>query len=86
VFAISSNIIYLYITRFVVGFTQAFVVIYAPVWINEFSPAEACTRWMAGFHSACIIGIISGYLVAQIIVNYLSHLTTWRLAIHIQAV
>ena len=62
------------------------MVIYAPVWINEFSPAEANTRWMAGFHSACIIGIISGYLTAQIIVNYFSHLVSWRLAIKIQAV
>jgi len=74
----------LYTSRFIIGFTQAFVVIYAPVWINEFSPAEANTRWMAGFHSACVVGILSGYIFAQVIVNYFSFYTTWRLAIYFQ--
>ena len=86
VFAMSSNIYILYVSRFILGFSQAFVVIYAPVWINEFSPPDANTRWMAGFHSACIIGIIFGYLVAQILVNYLYHYMSWRVAIHIQGV
>jgi MFS family permease len=74
----------LYISRFILGFSQAFVVIYAPVWINEFSPAEANTRWMAGFHSACVVGILGGYISAQVIVNYFSYYTTWRLTIYIQ--
>jgi MFS family permease len=74
----------LYLTRFILGFSQAFVVIYAPVWINEFSPAEANTRWMAGFHSACVVGILGGYIVAQVIVNNFNYYTTWRLSIYIQ--
>jgi MFS family permease len=83
-FAYSSNILILYVARFILGFSQAFVVIYAPVWINEFSPAEANTRWMAGFHSACVVGILGGYIVAQTIVNHFSYYTTWRFAIYIQ--
>lgn len=86
IFAYSSNQVVLYCSRFVIGFTQAFVVIYAPVWINEFSPAEASSRWMAGFHSACVVGILSGYISSQIIVNYFSHVTTWRTAIYIQGI
>ena len=86
VFAMSSNLLVLYSVRFLVGFTQAFVVIYAPVWINEFSPAEANTRWMAGFHSAWVIGILGGYIITQVIVNYFSYYTNWRLAIYIQGV
>lgn len=62
------------------------MVIYAPVWINEFSPAEASSRWMAGFHSACVVGILSGYISSQIIVNFFSHVTTWRTTIYIQGV
>lgn len=85
VFAYSSQILVLYAARFILGFSQAFVVIYAPVWINEFSPAEANTRWMAGFHSACVIGILSGYISAQVIVNYFSYYTTWRFSIFFQA-
>ncbi len=37
-FSVSSNLWVLYIMRFMLGFTQAFCVIYGPVWVNEFSP------------------------------------------------
>lgn len=74
----------LYSCRFFIGFTQAFVVIYAPVWINEFSPSEANTRWMAGLHSGCVVGILSGYIFAQVVINYFSQYATWRLAIYFQ--
>lgn len=85
IFALSYKIYVLYAARFVLGFTQAFVVIYAPVWINEFSPAEANTRWMAAFHSAWVIGILGGYIITQVIINNFSSYATWRFAIHIQA-
>lgn len=74
----------LYTSRFVLGFSQAFVVIYAPVWINEFSPAEANTRWMAGLHSACVVGILGGYIVSQLIVNHFSFYVSWRFSIYVQ--
>lgn len=41
---------------------------------------------MAGLHSACVIGILGGYIITQVIVNEFSYYTTWRLAIYIQAV
>ncbi|CAI2361636.1 unnamed protein product [Moneuplotes crassus] len=84
IFAYSTNMLMLYSCRFLIGFTQAFVVIYAPVWINEFSPSEANTRWMAGLHSGVVVGILSGYIFAQVVINYFSHYATWRLAIYFQ--
>jgi Arabinose efflux permease len=43
-FSFSYNIAIMYIARIGMGFTQAFCVIYAPVWTNEFSPRNQCTR------------------------------------------
>lgn len=39
-----NNIYVMYGARFGMGFTQAFSVIYAPVWTNEFSPHAKATR------------------------------------------
>lgn len=38
------------------GATQAFCVIYAPVWVNEFSPKEKSTTWMGILHAFVPIG------------------------------
>jgi len=46
-FAFSSWYSILTLARFLLGFTQAFSFVYAPVWINEFSPKAQSTRWMA---------------------------------------
>lgn len=45
-FSLSTNVWALYISRFFMGFTQAFWVIYAPVWTNYFSPFERQTTWL----------------------------------------
>ena len=51
-FALSTNVYALYFSRFFMGFTQAFWIIYGPVWTNYFSPNERQTTWigfMQGF-------------------------------------
>lgn len=85
VFAVSYNIILMYLARFGMGFSQAFCVIYAPVWTNHFSPMGKATRWMGLLQCAVPLGIVLGYSVASIF-NYLS-LTylDWRTAIVLQA-
>ncbi|CAI2362379.1 unnamed protein product [Moneuplotes crassus] len=84
-FAISENLYILFFMRFLLGITQAFVVIHAPVWCNEYSPLKAASRWLAMLHSAVVIGIISGYIITSITVNYLSSYLSWRFPIYIQA-
>ena len=69
VFSVSSNLLLLYSMRIMCGFTQAFCVIYAPVWVNEFSPRGSNARWMAFLHSFAVIGVIVGYIFGAIIVD-----------------
>jgi MFS family permease len=42
----------LFTCRFLMGVTEAFVVIYGPVWVNNYAPDEHSTKWM-GFLQAC---------------------------------
>jgi MFS family permease len=47
----------LYFSRFLMGISESFVVIYGPVWVNNYSPPEHSTKWMGILHSSSAIGI-----------------------------
>jgi MFS family permease len=66
------------------GATEAFIVIYGPVWVNNYSPIEHSTTWMGILHSCTALGVVLGYLVASIIINFFGNFLTWRFAIQIQ--
>ena len=83
-FSVSSNLFILYSTRFMLGFTQAFCVIYGPVWVNEFSPKNSNTKWMAILHSFAVIGVMAGYIMGAITVNLFEKYLSWRFAFMIQ--
>ena len=84
IFSFSSNKIILFIMRFMMGATEAFIVIYGPVWVNNYSPLEYSTTWMGILHSCTALGVILGYVVASIIINFFNEKLTWRFAIQIQ--
>ena len=66
------------------GATEAFIVIYGPVWVNNYSPLDYSTTWMGILHSCTVLGVVTGYVTASIIINFFSHYFTWRFAIQIQ--
>ena len=70
--------------RVILGLTQAFVVIYAPVWINEYAPSSASTRWLAAVSVTSLVGVLSGYAVATLCMHFFGG--TWRHAILVQAI
>lgn len=84
IFSVSSNILLLYFMRFMLGFTQAFCVIYGPVWVNEFSPRENNTKWMAILHSFVVIGVMAGYIIGAITITLFEGLLSWRYAFMLQ--
>ncbi|OMJ84676.1 hypothetical protein SteCoe_14132 [Stentor coeruleus] len=85
-FSFSYNVYFMYITRFGMGFTQAFSVIYAPVWTNEFAPCGICTRWMGILQCAVPLGVVFGYGIASLFNSLNIPFLDWRFAIQLQAV
>ena len=85
-FSVSYNLFLLYFARFLMGFTQAFWVIYAPVWTNYSSPLKQQSTWLGLLQGFSPLGIILGYIATGIIVENWSATYAWRLVIVIQAI
>ena len=84
IFSLTSIKIILFTLRFLMGATEAFIVIYGPVWVNNFSPLEYSTTWMGILHSCTVLGVVTGYVSASIIINFFYNIFTWRFSIQIQ--
>ena len=84
IFSLTSIKIILFTMRFLMGATEAFIVIYGPVWVNNFSPLEYSTTWMGILHSCTVLGVVTGYVSASIIINFFYNIFTWRFSIQIQ--
>ena len=66
------------------GLSEAFIVIYSPVWVNNFAPPEHSAKWMGILHSCTALGVLVGYVFAGIIINFCVGICTWRFALQIQ--
>jgi MFS family permease len=82
IFSFSDNKPILFSTRFFMGVSEAFIVIYGPVWVNNYAPQEHSAKWMGILHSCTALGVICGYVIAGVIINLLH--SSWRFAIQIQ--
>jgi len=67
-FAWAPNRLVLLAMRFFLGVTQAPLLIYSPVWVDEFAPPEQTTFWMSMLQASVAIGIMVGYLVGGMFV------------------
>ncbi len=65
----SSSIFLLIISRGLIGFTQAFLMVYSPLWVSSFSPQHKKTKWISFLQSSVPLGIMLGYLMATLFAN-----------------
>lgn len=86
IFSFSKIKYVLFATRFLMGVCEAFIVIYGPVWVNNYSPPENSAKWMGILHSCTALGVMIGYLFAGVIINFFSSYLSWRFAIQIQGI
>ena len=82
-FALSYNLYLLYTARIFMGFTQAFWIVYAPLWINNFSPKAYQTTWIGIFQGFSPLGIIIGYSVTCFITGFGG---SWRYSLVVQGI
>ena len=63
-FSLSFDRVSLFLSRFLVGVTQATLLVYAPVWVSEFALPEYSSLWMSLIQAAVPLGIVLGYMTA----------------------
>lgn len=69
-FTLSTNLYALYFSRFFMGFTQAFWIIYGPVWTNYFSPHERQTTWIGFLQGFSPLGTAFFFIHLLILLRY----------------
>ncbi|EKX72911.1 conserved hypothetical protein [Theileria equi strain WA] len=60
-FATANSKIIFFISRILIGTSQSFFIIYAPVWIDTFAPELSKNLWMAILQGSIILGVTIGY-------------------------
>lgn len=56
----------LIVARVAIGFTQAFLMVYCPLWVEENAPPASRTLWMSGLQASVPVGIMLGYVLGMI--------------------
>eukprot|EP00667_Euglena_gracilis_P005513 EG_transcript_5551 len=83
-FSASHSLYFFFFSRFAIGLSQAFLVIYPPVWVDEFAPKAHVTTWMSLTQSGVPIGIMAGYAAAGFLLANTDW--GWRPAFYGQAI
>ncbi|KPA85741.1 hypothetical protein ABB37_00105 [Leptomonas pyrrhocoris] len=52
------------VNRFFIGLALSFIVVYTPVWVDEFAPKSRQSLWMAAHNAGVPLGIMFGYILA----------------------
>lgn len=63
-FAAMPTVVWALLNRFFVGLTLSFIVVYTPVWVDEFAPKKRQSVWMASHNAGVPLGVMLGYIFA----------------------
>lgn len=74
--------------RSLIGVTQAFLMIYSPVWVDQFAPASKLTKWMSYLQAGVPVGVMFGYVMGAAAEWFggCESLSCWRVPFIIQTV
>lgn len=67
-FVISSHKVTAYISRFLTGSCQVFLLVYYPIWIDKFG-SQKKTLWLTLLQVCVPVGIFMGYGMTAVIIN-----------------
>ncbi|CBZ50336.1 hypothetical protein NCLIV_008080 [Neospora caninum Liverpool] len=86
---LASNKLMLYLSRLLIGLSQSGFSIYAPVWVDQFAPADKLTLWMGLAQGGVVIGTMLGCMIAgsfDTAARAGVETISWRYAMLIQAI
>ena len=78
----TDNYNYLCVARLVSGFSQIFVTIYAPVWVDCYSEESTKAFWLTMMLLSPPLGVVSGFGLTAVCIKY----NSWKLSFRIQAI
>ncbi|PFH32708.1 transporter, major facilitator family protein [Besnoitia besnoiti] len=79
----------LFLSRLLIGLSQSGFSIYAPVWVDQFAPAEKLTLWMGLAQGGVVVGTMLGCVIAGSFDTAARNgvqSISWRYALLIQAI
>ncbi|EPT31790.1 transporter, major facilitator family protein [Toxoplasma gondii ME49] len=86
---LAFNKLMLYLSRLLIGLSQSGFSIYAPVWVDQFAPADKLTLWMGLSQGGVVIGTMLGCVIAgsfDTAAREGVETISWRYALLIQAI
>ena len=84
-FALAQSSEMLLTTRFFIGFTQATLAVYFPVWVDEFSPRASRTKWMGAIQAGAPLGIMFGFVLSGVSSTNQTDTFGWRVPFIVQS-
>jgi MFS family permease len=63
-FAVAPNLSSLLISRTLIGLSQTCIIVFAPVWVDEFAIEGYQTMWMSCLQAGIPLGVMAGYAIA----------------------
>jgi MFS family permease len=83
-FATSESYELAILCRFFIGVTLAFIVVYTPVWVDDFAPKDVAATWMALQNAGVPLGIMMGFVIGGLLPTYTG--MEWEWAFFIKAI
>jgi MFS family permease len=81
-FTLTNNVSVLFLIRILTGVFQVFVIIYCPVWVDQFGISNRKTLMMSLLQVTGPVGIVSGYAMTAV---FIKSNMSWKSSFQVQA-
>ena len=75
-FAASQSLYVALLSRVMIGFSFAFIVVYSVVWVDIFAPKSQATTWLGSMNVGVPLGVLTGFIFGGSLIPYLG--LSWR--------
>eukprot|EP00760_Papus_ankaliazontas_P016916 PhM_4_TR16938/c0_g1_i1/m.86382 len=82
-FACSRNFWVMLLCRCLSGTASALLVVYCPLWVDDYAPPGRTTLWMSVLQVGVPLGVVAGYLSSGLVLSLTS--LPWNYAFYLQA-
>jgi MFS family permease len=81
-FTLTTNVVVLYLVRILTGIFEVFVIIYCPVWVDQYGQSNKKTLMMSLLQVTGPVGVVSGYAMTAV---FIKSKMSWKSSFQVQA-